>query len=543
MTATTDQFKHKGHHTYSRHHCVGPPPPTPKVGDVYFDASASKYWMFTDDAGWAKVAKRQVKGKSFRSGAGVPAATLEAPKVGDVHFDTVAKVYYIFYGNSGWKRAVDGENATELPLQRHPKYQNEICFVEGKWIHRRTLRGHLKAAGVRRRSPSVELVSPPPSKRARVVSPPPLPPTIEAPSLNVPPNANDFAVWVRSLRERWHTSPATLSQVQFEKGLRIFNALEQKGGDARRLTLDHPSGEACTLLGKPDRAGPPPTMSMLMVDLWCSNGDANTSDSITNLTEVNVRPAEVYQQQHDFLSGKPLLPGARLLVAFDIPATKDGMLRSQYGTGPFVAGKDAIISASSTTLAFPSTITYPHMDGVGCGMHIVHWAGQKLWLFWPPTESNLYKMRRTRTSVIDISGACELIQSLDGLEVAWFGEDDMAECAFILAPNTIHCCLTFTESSHYGASVRSVRFMPGVAELFRIDAEWMETVLWGMAIDDEEKGKIVEKFVEQMGYWIDLARVLPEGSPMQSNILSFIQRSWARVKCMAISFDVDGPDF
>lgn len=341
-------------------------------------------------------------------------------------------------------------------------------------------------------------------------------------------------------------SDASLSGPQLLKGRHVFDALIQSSRPINRIDPSFPRWRpVCEIFGRAKRDGCPPSDRLVMADLVASALDANMADSITNL---QVFPGEVTTTdflalQVQFLRRIPLGPDQRLLSALDIPATKDGLLQCKYGTTPFQEGVNARLSPATCTWTFPGAITYPHFDGV-CGMYFVHLMGTKMWIFCPATEKNLTAMRITRTSNVDMAMALALLRELEGVEVLLLTDKDIG-VAFYFPPNTIHCCLSFTESRHYGMPVRALRDMPLLGDLLRWERWWIFTTLLQMdTVAKEVKEQIVAEHVEVLHHYLvlahDVAKVVPSSS---SSLAALLLAAWLEVEPCATTFNVAGPPF
>jgi hypothetical protein len=238
------------------------------------------------------------------------------------------------------------------------------------------------------------------------------------------------------------------------------------------------------------------------MDLLEARNKVRFSDSTTNLEETGVSLADFWSTQSMLLEGKTLDHSTRLLVTFDVPASDSGLLACKYTPKPFSAGGGTIISRLTNSWTLPGAITHPHMDGIACAMYIIHWKGAKLWIMWPPTASNLRAMEHSMTTSSHLDTTIRLFSQLEGMEVMVLTEEDYFEFAFCLLPNTIHCCLSFTECCHAGMPIRDIQFLSTVETVMDWAHDWLrERLIPEDAVGDDEKRQVVEKYKEAVRYW------------------------------------------
>ena len=174
-------------------------------------------------------------------------------------------------------------------------------------------------------------------------------------------------------------------------------------------------------------------------------------DSLTGRFDDNVRWPDFIDQKCQLAAGYPLKSSERIFSALDIPATKNGFLLCRYSFAQFEKEKKCSLAPLSTAWTLPGYITLPHMDNLSTAIYTIHWNGSKLWLLWPAMQENMKKMEDIRLDMPNIEAALSLVDTLDGLEVMYLTQQDYFEFSFYILPNTIHCCLSFTESCHSGA--------------------------------------------------------------------------------------------
>lgn len=400
----------------------------------------------------------------------------------------------------------------------------------------------------------------PPSGPSHLASPSPVsPPTavasqdsstapsdaVSSVALSVPTHVPvAHAGWLETSRLFWISGPATLSGIQVDKGLRIFDILATIPLPIPSLkdTPGRCSASGCTFLGQAVRSGPPPDERMILRNVLACGSSANIANSFTNLeeSEHEVSAVDVIAQCTNFLRNRPLAPGEPLYTLIDIPATPEGLLRCQYRTGSYVDGSNARLSPPTTTWTFPGAITYPHMDGM-CGMHMVHLMGKKIWLFWPATKHNYAVMSLSRLGSVDFASVLDQLRNLEGLEVLVLGDEDQG-VAFEFLPNTIHCCLSLTESRHHGRPFRAVAHTALLPDLFRLDAEWIKDVL---LVDDDvseaSKRAKVAQYVEDIFHYHALAADIGECDPVGcARLVDVLQHAWNDIAPYAHKMSITG---
>ncbi|KAF8879428.1 hypothetical protein CPB84DRAFT_1852103 [Gymnopilus junonius] len=99
---------------------------------------------------------------------------------------------------------------------------------------------------------------------------------------------------------------------------------------------------------------------------------------------------------------------------------------------------------------------YPDCPGFHSGEEMqyklvasAHLYGQKLWLFWPPTEANLEVHMQRRCSESSEHLVFDAIDELEGLEVLWVDDNELL--FWEMAPGTIHAVITFSRAAAHGS--------------------------------------------------------------------------------------------
>ncbi|KAJ3520206.1 hypothetical protein NMY22_g12851 [Coprinellus aureogranulatus] len=325
---------------------------------------------------------------------------------------------------------------------------------------------------------------------------------------------NPANAWLADIHNRCMQGPASLVPGQIPKIDAIFRALLAKEDAIPRISKN--PGETLTglvMVGTATREGPPPTILDALVDLRSAES-IMFSDSTSNTVESDVTADHFLAQQLDFGKAVELPVGHRLITTFDIPFTKGGLGKCRWLFVPFEEGRNTILGPIANTWTPAGAITYPHYDDFACGMYMIHWRGEKVWLLWPGTEANLRHMEFTHTMSGDLTTTLSLIDKLEGLHILFLTEEEFSEYAFYLRITTIHCCISVTESCHAGRPVRTVdlRFLPDLEVAYRCATDWMTHRLLNRAsVDEERKRELVLEMVESINHWVHLGEQLPRG--------------------------------
>ena len=252
------------------------------------------------------------------------------------------------------------------------------------------------------------------------------------------------------------------------------------------------------MVGEATRTGLPPSFKLLSIDLvaGCSDGEGNFIDSLTNSGESGVHWSDMLEQRHRYLEGKMLgLGEGKSLSVLDVPASEKGLGQCGWEY-PHYEKPTSHLHRLSTTWTPPSSITWPHWDGLGCALHHIHWHGEKLWLLWPATASNMEACTKSRIApTFDVS--FNLITKLEGLELVHL-LPNQPEVVFDLYPNTIHCCMSITQSMHSGTVVGAAEDIPRLNSLFSFQVRWIKGYVANSAVCKSVKKSAVLNFIEDI---------------------------------------------
>ncbi|KAJ2911821.1 hypothetical protein MD484_g8590, partial [Candolleomyces efflorescens] len=313
------------------------------------------------------------------------------------------------------------------------------------------------------------------------------------------------------LKTRWVTGPSSLSSVQQEKGKKILEALIHRASvaDVQRLNSASDESATCEFLGSAQdyRAGEDPSTYLLLQDINGSEeGSIRFSDSSTGEFDPNIQWYDFVHQNWSLARQTPLRDSDRIFAALEIPSTPNGFNKCRYTSLPYSRARDSMVAALTTAWTLAGYITLPHMDTLATALILFHWFGDKLWVLFPATELNLKIMGEYELNSPNLDGTLKLVGMLEGLEIMFLTERNHHELLFLLKPNTIHMCLSFTESCHSGAFVHSHKFLPQVKAIVDWRLRWIKKEMDGPYIDKEFKKNIIQDAVDAIAGWDTLGK-------------------------------------
>lgn len=227
------------------------------------------------------------------------------------------------------------------------------------------------------------------------------------------------------------------------------------------------------LLGKPTReiAGTP---KLIIIDLLAGN-NFNASEFIHRVAEPNVTGADVLASMNNVASDFDMNTPDRLLYgALDIPVSKKGLGVCNYRTSEYENERLYYVPKQpwTTTYTPAGAITHTHMDFYGRHQYFVHLFGKKLWLLWPPTPGNLEKISKYHTHLPQPDTTLRCIDELEGLQLYYAHKEEV----FVLGPNVLHACISFTMSAHTGTWLWNSENVEKSLGLIRWGIDWLKSV-------------------------------------------------------------------
>lgn len=173
------------------------------------------------------------------------------------------------------------------------------------------------------------------------------------------------------------------------------------------------------------------------------------------------------------LQGAPWKETRRLYGALAIESTENGIEACNLKANPYSSQKSSLTGDHwLSTLTPPGAISHTHMDHYGSMQYFTHIEGKKLWLLWPPTPQNLslfsahHKQRATDNCTLDC------IHGLEGLQLLYLDDE---ETTFVLKPNTLHACLSFTQCVHTGVQVWDYELFDSSFVMMEWGLKWIKS--------------------------------------------------------------------
>jgi hypothetical protein len=241
-----------------------------------------------------------------------------------------------------------------------------------------------------------------------------------------------------------------MPQYLWQRGMEAFYAFSAYPEEINLVSNENPKGVCVEILGKAQRIGEPPSLDLLLRDVKDGADRCRFLSLKTCYVENNVS-AEDYLQQDELLeAGDFTVDGlrSRILAGINIPVTEHGLGRCQFPPNP-----DGAIDAHgewASTRTPPGNVTLIHIDGYGSRVYCIHWRGDKLWVFWPPTDFNLKLLRGFRKDTLNEREIQEIWTKLERPEMMLLTEEDNYEVQFELKASAAHACFSLSDSAHTG---------------------------------------------------------------------------------------------
>lgn len=267
-------------------------------------------------------------------------------------------------------------------------------------------------------------------------------------------------------------------------------------------------------------------------------GDMETGETITTASVVDVI--------HSLISvgEKPWCDEDSLLCIIDLPSSSPGGLRACRLSVPqgFPYSPSASVHGSRTSLGEETTwesiivpqggITEPHIDDWCGSTYIAHISGKKLWLFWPPTESNMEKFANGLFGKDKPMSVAYGIEHLEGLELLLVDAD---QTAFIMPPGTIHAVLTFEKfATHCGFFlVQDDHFEIAQATTKYILSKNITLDLTSTARKVDNADRIIEELDRTLRYWYTLGQKMNESR--RNLIMSWVEATHEKLSTFSKS--------
>ncbi|KAJ6487536.1 hypothetical protein DFH09DRAFT_1105859 [Mycena vulgaris] len=500
--------------------------------------------------GASAITPQAPEGEAFHRCAGLPCIT-ERGSVASFKHKSVSRPYMRYQGvlpapathnddgalaritASDW-RMYSARSGTWISVgenSRHPTLEDVRVGPDCRWVNRRTITEH---KGKRRREDypgdkSFRL----PATRLRKESPIPSDELDQSsgPGVGVLPQ-NAFLL---ELAKRWRDPPLSFYTTVSAKALAILDHLSHS-----------PTAVVLHQFFPVPSHARAPHGSFVIDDLVAMGEDLINYHDLCAEGNTPLEPvsAVITMLFKSYLM-EPWRPGQRIVSLSNIAATDKGMLRcrldwhglvQQLGDGFAFGDYDWMYTAEELGKMFPSTSanaakkrgkldakrsaylegrgkepwvasvrTPPgwfsdmHVDMAGLAQAMIHFEGEKLWLFWPATPKNLrwWGLQHPHPWTGHASRIVEALDALEGLEVLHVTEP----CAFVLPPFCIHAviafqgsshaCVTFAHSTHWDLARGGLEFCktlirnpeyPATSVITLVDQVVHETPLWERAM-------------------------------------------------------------
>ncbi len=224
----------------------------------------------------------------------------------------------------------------------------------------------------------------------------------------------------------------------------------------------------------------------------------------------------------------------RLYGALDIRESDIGIGSCNIKAFPFNKQKESLVDEGgwSSTWTPPGAISHTHMDFYGSMQYFIHFYGKKLWLLWPPTPRNLewflshHKQRANNNRTLDC------INNLEGLQLHYV---DNCEVIFVLKPNTLHACISFSSSGHTGVQVRSLEHFDESYRIMLWGIQWLKTGFYrALGQSRAELLQEADELKDEVDKWNILAKKNPKHhsiTGVKEKVKDIIQRL-SEVTCL-----------
>jgi hypothetical protein len=284
------------------------------------------------------------------------------------------------------------------------------------------------------------------------------------------------------------------------------------------LISHNPSLMTIHLISEPTfSSGIKPTLAMVFRDLIKGDKEGllfNVLDMITGLVENNISAAEFLDFWTQALSAKAWSNNMQLLGALDIPCSPIGLNACHLNAAPYQSDNNTSFNPKvkrkntfSTALTPPGSITNTHTDSVGCSQYMVHIWGQKLWLFWPPTEKNMEFYGDFLTQITPSHFIIDCIHKLEGLQLHYI---DHKYSVFVLPPNYLHAVISIEASAHMGISFCDASHFSKSSRMMKWFLNWSKNFgCYGHTACDSIK-LATQVLEEGVGLWEEVCKHSPE---------------------------------
>jgi len=256
--------------------------------------------------------------------------------------------------------------------------------------------------------------------------------------------------WILDLSKKWNSYPISAIDPMLPIGNSIIDKLLSLPQEFPKVPKDYSTLHP---VESPPTFRCVPSASDIISDLVLAKS-SNIYDFVNRYGNPDVEYPVFLDSMIKACEGISWKENRKLYGALDIYATSNGLgscgLEIHFDK-PQENIQDKEGWASAWTP--PGAITHTHMDFYGSMQYFIHLYGNKLWLLWPPSEKNLAFFSTLHKQTASTNRTLECILHLEGLQLLYH---DSSPAPFILKPNTLHACISFTSSIHAGVRIWSV---------------------------------------------------------------------------------------
>ena len=277
----------------------------------------------------------------------------------------------------------------------------------------------------------------------------------------------------------------------------------------------------------PASGGGSPTLGHVIRDLVHPLADNhNLFDFVNRYGDPDVEYPEFFINMLRATEGHAWDDSRRLYGALHIQSSKDGIGSCHLSSYPFNSEQNSLVDDAGwvSTWTPPAAISHTHMDYYGSMQYTIHFYGKKLWILWPPTPPNLrwFSLRHKKRADADLTLDC--IRNLEGLQLNFL---DNTEARFVIKPNTLHACLSFSSSAHTAVQVWSYSHFDESYSIMEWGLQWLRGLYISRGQSRVEMIEEADALKDEMEKWCKLAKrnlKHPSTSRLQKEIKVLMDR-------------------
>jgi len=202
----------------------------------------------------------------------------------------------------------------------------------------------------------------------------------------------------------------------------------------------------------------------------------------------------------------------RLYGALNIAESPTGIGSCSLKAFPFSHQQESLVDEGgwASTWTPAGAISHTHMDFYGSMQYLIHIDGKKLWLLWPPTPRNLERFSSQHKQRANGNRVLDSIRHLEGLQLHYV---DNSEIFFVLKPNTLHACISFSNSCHAGVQVWSLNNFDESYAMMEWGIKWLNSSFSGT--QGQSRAVLLEE-VDTLKGEAEKWKILAKGNPNHS---------------------------